>query len=134
MQKLIKRAIKEQLDDNYTSKIKVDLYIEGVEEDVEYTPNAIVRYRIDMEHRSWGIKDISISIIDPIDIDYRVEGATKDETLRVDIGELLASGVATESWMAGNSYSVEGIDIYLNNDRTIKSVGLDLNYAKPYGA
>jgi len=133
MEKLIKR-LNEQSDGEYSSQIKVNLDIDGVEGEVEYAPKIMAKYRIDIEYRSYGIKDITMMVIDPIEIEYMVEGETSYTTLKLDISELRDTNKLLEEWVAGGGYFIDSIDIYLNKDRSVRNVTLESVYAKPYGA
>jgi len=133
MERLIKQ-LNEQSDNLYTSQIDVSLMIEGTAEDVEYSDKVTIKYRIGIEYRSWGIKDISIYAIEPIEIEYMVEGETSYTTLKLDISELRDTNKLLEEWVAGGGYFIDSIDIYLNKDRSVRNVTLESVYAKPYGA
>ena len=129
------RKLSEQLlkDESFSVEAKVYLLIEG-EDDVEYNNKALIRFKIDIDYRRWGMKDIMLSYESPIEIEYKSEKDTAYTTLKLDLEQLKMDGLLIENWNSGNSYTIEGIDVYLNKDRSIKSVYVNLIYAKPVGA
>jgi hypothetical protein len=129
------RKLSEQLlkDESFSVEADVYLSIEG-EDEIEYNNKALVRFKIDIDYRRWGMKDIMLSYENPVEIEYKAEKDTAYTTLKLDLDQLKLDGLLDENWAAGNSYTVEGIDVYLNEDRSIKSVYVNLVYAKPIGA
>lgn len=83
MNELIDRIIVEQFKEIYETKIKVQLTTEG-EREYELTDDEVViNFDIEIEYRSWGIKDIDIKPKGNIEIDVMRDDEV--ETIKVDV-------------------------------------------------
>lgn len=76
---MVKKHVQEDANsDRYSREVKVTVYSSGVKyngEEVDWvsSPNIQVSYVIEQEHRSWGIKDISLySIEGPSEIEFEI--------------------------------------------------------------
>lgn len=85
-----KEEIKEAIDDdNYTVEADLSLHLEHAEDnyDINAPRKVSITYRMEFEHRSWGIKNIDVSVVKPIVISYELVkwGEDKDETTPVEL-------------------------------------------------
>ena len=70
MNDLVDKILEEQSKDEYTANIEINLVSEGY----ELLDNKVtVNFSIDIEYRSWGIKDITIKPIGIIEFDVSKE-------------------------------------------------------------
>lgn len=97
--------------DRYENNVKVEVESYGVNingDDIDWvsTPNIKLSYLIDMEHRSWGIKNVSLySIQGPSEIELTITPQVEDsedinitvslDWENIDIEEMTGNGVIT---------------------------------------
>jgi hypothetical protein len=68
--------LKEQSGDIFNSDVNLSVYLEG-EEDIESPRDVHVEYRIEVEYRSYGIKEINVSFVSCDS--FNIEKVTLDE-------------------------------------------------------
>ena len=119
------RPVSEANDNRFTTQVKVDLDIENYEGDV-YADKASVPFEVDIDYRSYGIKDIGIRFPEKVRVSYTKEDGTTKE-LYLDLEE------AEINWSPSSSFTVGKIEIRLNADETVKRFDIDAYYAVPSG-
>ena len=75
------KTIKEQVDDTFTSEVNVDIFQEN--HDISLNDSGLkitVKYKIELEYRSWGLKDIYLHLVavEPFTVDWE-ESYNQDE-------------------------------------------------------
>ena len=122
MKKLI-----EQMD-GYQTEVKVYVSYPG-DKDFDWKDKTVIKYDIDVEHRSWGLKGITLSFSKPFEVEvWERDGdgnVINERTIEVDPKDM------NISWKAGSLYSPVGVDVYLNEDLSIRSVDIECAYINP---
>ena len=106
-------AIKEDRENAYSAS--VDVRITNHEDIERY--NMYVKYDFEIEHRSWGIKAIDLMFYGEILLETETFG-----DIRVDLQD------AEIEWTKADTYSIEIIEIDLDESGAVKKVTVDANY------
>ena len=125
---ITKEAIKEGKFDNeytdiYTAPTDADLVIMGVPDEADYeltSTRVDITYRIDIEYRSWGVKDIDIKIEKPVVLTYTIG---KDEKTIEVPKETLEQSI---TWVSGSSLYPNRVNVTLDASGTIISANLEM--------
>jgi len=108
-------------DDKYSTAVDVEIYIDDHGSYAE-SSKVTIPFNIDVEHRSWGIKGIDISVYGEITVPYietDEEGNETDKEMKVDL-----SKIKTE-WVEGKSYAPSQLSIHVDANGNV-------NYDKSY--
>ena len=125
---ITKEAIKEgkfddEYTDIYTAPTDADLVIMGVPDEADYeltSTRVDITYRIDIEYRSWGVKDIDIKIEKPVVLTYTIG---KDEKTIEVPKETLEQSI---TWVSGSSLYPNRVNVTLDASGTIISANLEM--------
>lgn len=124
--------IREQSDglNDYTAVVKLALYSQDHDRELEYDKQVQIPYNIDLDIRNWGIKDISLLVTDTIEIPYSVVeyDANGEESSRQDKALTLDLSTAEIEWVAGGSFGLSELDISLTAEGGIASAKLVAMY------
>jgi len=116
------RIFEDILDNNsskadYLAKIPVMLECEAREHDIELlSHNVIINYDINIEYRSWGIKDIDAVPRGQVELDIQVDN--KSEVITVNLDDVKVY------WVAGGAYAPLNLLVFLDEDFGVKEVSL----------
>lgn len=118
------RAVNES-DDRYSTKVEVDVHIEGVE--IESVSDLTIQYDLNFESREWGIKDVDFVPRGDADIDVEVmvAGNKNPITVRIDPKN------AKISWVPGHRYAPQSVNIVATKDGKVGSVEIVMEYLVP---
>ena len=129
---LLNLSESEDEDTKYTYD-KIELTVgfgDGFVDDcAEYVSAA---YRIIPEYRSYGIKDIDVSIIDDIEIEYTV--STPDSSgklVRTTKDVVITPDVLTYSWVSGSGVVPQALNVRLDNDGVVIEAEIEFSYWNP---
>ena len=108
------RKLHEQSDE-YRAKVQVHFTIEekGYVADSVYVE---VPFNIDMEFRSWGLKDISVDLTSEVEVELNLQdeaGNEKPLTIKVDLTQL------PREWVRGGGYAPLEMSLHLTTDGKI---------------
>lgn len=84
MEELVDRIVQEQFRETYEARIKIQLTSEGEREYELVSDEVMIGFDIDVEYRSWGIKDITIKPLGNITFDVLIDEDEAD-TLKIDV-------------------------------------------------
>ena len=117
-------AINEQ-EAAYSQEVPLDLHLKGA--DYVDAPDTIIvlNFEIEVDYRSWGIKDINVSIRGGIDVE--VEAGDQVIPVKVDFLEVTPK----ITWVEGSGYVPSDVHVTLNEDFTVESVEVDFYYLVP---
>ena len=87
MDELTNRIMVEQFKETYEARIKVQLTSEPAGKVELVNDEVLLGFDIDVEYRSWGIKDITIKPLGNITIDYLV-GEDEADTMNIDVDDV----------------------------------------------
>ena len=118
------RRLMEQDLDYYSTNIKVDLYVDNYDDDVEYDESVLLQYKIELEYRSWGIKSMIFIFDKPIKISYTLEDGTSKE-IEVDLSD------AEIEYYEGGATVPSDLDIRIDKEGNVLSKTLNVYYLKP---
>jgi len=121
----MKRLLEEM--EGYETEVKVFVTYTG-EDDIDYTTTVPLQYDIELEYRSWGIKEVLFSF-KPISIEVWLLDVEGDQGEKKVID--LDMTAAKKSWSAGESYMPLNVDVTLNPDFSVKSIEIGCSYIKP---
>jgi len=116
------KEIKESSESTYTYNVEVEVFggPNGVE---QVNPSVSIDYMIEQEYRSWGIKEIEVSIItNPIT--FWMKDGERDIKVQV------PSENIDIDWMPGTAYVPDNIEVHLNADGKYENCTLNMYYLK----
>jgi len=121
--------------DDFSAPIKVHTYVKSADSNRSYnTANTQVQYSIDVDYRSWGIKDISIQLKD-FKISVESEEELDDEGRVIDASQSIEVIVYAEKvnidWTAGKSYHPGDLTITIDEKGVLLSADLEFYYYAP---
>ena len=124
----MKRLLEQDLD-YYSTKVKIYLYVEGVETDIDHVQEVAVEYKIDIEYRSWGIKDMTPIFDRPVKLWYSIleekDNAGEQKEVNVDLSD------AEVSYVGGGGWAPEQLDVRLSKDGKVLKKELTMRYTAP---
>ena len=122
------KKLLEQME-GYQTEVEVSVFDGKPDVDNDHDKKVVVKYNIDIEHRSWGLKDITLSFNNPIQINVwevtEDDDITNERTLEVDLSE------ANIMWREGGMFSPTGVNVTLNEDGSVKEVDIECTYINP---
>ena len=119
-------AINEEDGNMYRHEVPVTIHTAGPETlDVEDPGPVQISFYIEIEHRSWGLADINVTLKDTVE--FTVAIGDVDVPIRIDFNDV---EVKIE-WMEGSGYAPAELHITLAADHTIQDVEVDFYYLKP---
>ena len=98
-------------EETYVGNADLDIFSHA--SDIEHAPKVRVPFRIEIEHRSWGVNGIEVTPIGEIQIPVQI--GSKEINISVDLTQLTVEKVKS----AHNQISVSSVEIYLNPDATV---------------
>ena len=120
-----------EADETYTVEVE-DVFVEvdglAENEDSRYSGSAQVSFDIDIDFRSWGIKDISIIPRDRVNFEFEIVDAEGNvvDTLEVDFDFVDVDWKI--GWTSGSGYAIDSLEVLVNRDGTVKNVELIMYY------
>lgn len=111
-------------DDRYSMKVPVELNTRAAV-DIHSADNVYLEYSLDVESRSWGIKNIDFSMLtESVEIEYETtDGDDENEgSIIVPLEEM------NIEWTAGRVYIPEKLVVELNEDGSLQDVTLLMYY------
>ena len=127
-EKLTEADRAEQTD--FNMDVDVTLYVEGLEdgEESRVTDKVQLLYSIDIEFRSWGIKDILV--VPRGVVEFEVEIVDGDDNL---VDTLLVKLDLDNTdipiiWMSGTGYAPESLEVVINRDGTLTKAELNFYF------
>lgn len=131
--KLLEKVNEQLGEEDFRSEVDLQVYVKDLEagEDVniyDVDRKKLLTYTIDVEYRSWGIKDISVMPkgviefeVEIIDVDDKV---VKTLPVKIDFSTVDCS----IEWMEGKSYDPSDLEVYLTKDGKIEEVTLSFYF------
>lgn len=111
---------------DYRVDVPVDLYFD-TPKDVTVGTVAIP-FDIDMEHRSWGVKDLlpilSTVVMVPY-VEVMEDGTQVDKELSVDLS------TAVIEWVSGASFTAIGLTVEVTDAGQVKKATVEFSYFNP---
>lgn len=113
--------------EDYRGSLVLDIYKDGFF--VDDVDELGVDFTIEIEHRSWGIKDINMYINGESLVTCVAEDKNTGEQKDIEF-EIDWSKMEKTEWVKGGHYSPYGATIYLNADNTVnyKESYVDMTY------
>lgn len=117
-------------DEEFNMDVDVTLYVEGLEdgEESRVTDKVQLLYSIDVDYRSWGIKDISV--IPRGLVEFEVEIVDMEDNL-VDTLLVKLDFDNTDIpifWVSGAGYAPESLEVAVNRDGTLTKAELNFYF------
>jgi hypothetical protein len=110
-------SIKEA-DDTYQHTVPVEVYLNN---SVVGNSKETVNYRMEIAYRSWGIKDIDVSLINAISVPVGESNITIDFD-RID---------CQIEWVAGSGYAPESVEVEIDKNGTVTQCVVGFYYYDP---
>ena len=142
MQELVEKMISlsefelKEAEDTYKNEVEVDVYFLGSGLDDKYAKapdNVELEFDINVEYRSWGIKDIDVFLRGVLEFEVVVRSDLPDEEdkevvipVKIDFIEVDAK----INWMPGSGYAPAEIHVGIDGEE-VKEVEVDFYYLKP---
>ena len=129
MRKILEK-LTEADSDEFNMDVDITLYVEGLEDGEEHrvTDKVQLLYSIDVDFRSWGIKDISVI----------PRGLVEFEVEIVDVEDNLVDTLPVKLdfddkdipiiWMSGAGYAPESLEVAINRDGTLTKAELNFYF------
>jgi hypothetical protein len=118
------KTLIEQSLDYYATSVHVDLMVKDYDGDVEYDESVRLQYKLDLEYRSWGIKDLTVVLDKPVSVRFSLEDGTEKE-LKVDLSD------ARVEWYEGSAFYPHQIELTIDKQGNIKEKVVNMYYLKP---
>lgn len=128
------RQINEQADDDiYKTKADVLLSVKDVDADVEAPKEISVTYRIEIEHRSWGINGINVNITEPIEFEYELVyfDNNGDEINRETKRLKIEPDKIKYLYQAGQVITIDIIEIRVDKEGKVLDCDVSVYYMRP---
>ncbi len=121
-----------QQPNQYVAEIEVQMFGRGAEDEyVDVNSKVRVNYFIEIDHRSWGIKDINISPIGTIEVPYSIsrnpsgaDEVTTEHTVMVELSKI------KQEVMEGSGVWIQSLELYLLPDGSVDYKRSELNVVK----
>jgi hypothetical protein len=121
------KRLLEQID-YYETEVKIYVYTQG-DFEVDYDTKALLKYRIELEYRSWGIKSLYPVFSEPLEVRYSVldaEGEPGEEkTVSVDLSN------AEVEYYEGSVFSPYEVEVKLDTEGKVLGATVNCSYIKP---
>lgn len=126
--------IKEDNSEDYHADVELDINIQsklkGVYYEIEAPKEVTIAYGMELEYRSWGIKDLNITVKHNIEFDLTIIPEGADEGKEVHI-KIEPSDIEKISWVEGRSYTPSSLDVGLDENGNVLDVELFVYYLVP---
>jgi hypothetical protein len=125
--------VEQHNDDLYKHQVELDLYVKGLNRDEQAKgPDKVdVEFNIQVEHRSWGIKDINIMLRGTTEFDVEILDLDDNEVDVIPVKLDYSSLDYELEWARGGGFTVQSLEVYLDREGTIESVTAVLLYYSP---
>ncbi len=133
VEKLMNIKLNEEAEDNfYRINIPLNFNITDLPVDHEVSSiKANVSFEIEMEYRSWGIKDISIVPRGVVNFEIEITD-TDDKVVNTISGKIDWLEVSYEfNWINGNAYTIEDLEVDMDMRGLVSKVTINAIYSKP---
>ena len=126
--------------DYYRNNVPLEIYFEspGLDDDQyeEVPDNVELTYDIEIEHRSWGVKDINVFLRGIVEFDVIIRSDLPDEEGKEIIIPVKIDFLNIDSeitWLEGSGIAPAGLQITLGGEKgdQVKKVEIDFYYWKP---
>jgi len=131
MRDILEKMVSEDIgDDVYSYTVDVDLDVLGLDDGERALgpQDALVHYRMELDFRSWGLKDIEVTPVG--EVEFEVEVVDDDENVQFTIPVSLEFEVKDVNieWVGGHSYVPEMLHIAVNAKGEITEATLGFYY------
>jgi hypothetical protein len=127
-------GLKEDSSEYYHADVELDINIQnklkGVYYEIEAPKEVAIAYGMELEYRSWGIKDLNVTVKNTIEFDLIIIPEGKDEGKEVHI-KIEPLDIKKISWVEGRSYTPSSLDVELDPEGKVVSVELFMYYLVP---
>jgi hypothetical protein len=132
--KLLEKVNEQLGEEDFRSEVDLHVHVKDIEDAEEINivdKKKILTYTIDVEYRSWGIKDISVMPKGVIEFEVEILDADDKviKTLPVKID--FSTVDCSIEWMEGKSYDPSDLEVYLTKDGKIEEVTLSFYFIHP---
>lgn len=117
-------------NDDYEMDVDLSVYMEGLQDGEEHRyPDSIhMKYNIQVEYRSWGIKDISVIPREAVGFEVEIIDVNDDIVDTVNV-ELDFDQYSKISWVPGAGFAPESIEVTIKRDGTVTDIDFNFYYA-----
>jgi len=129
MQDILKKLIMEGgREDVYSREVGLIVYLDGLPDDQYHTyPDEVsVVYRIELDWRSWGIKDINVALVD--ELEFEVEITDLDGNVIDTLSIKVNPNNIKLDWVAGHSYVPESLEVTVDKTGKVLDAKLNIYY------
>ncbi len=124
------RKLNENYEDEFSGEVELSLYIRGLDDDVDYSgPKKVdVRFRMEVDYRSWGIKDIDVSLTGPIEFSVEI-WHDEDELNAKELNISIPAENVKIGWTKGYHYLLDDLDVEIDGKSgEVTNAELTFNY------
>ena len=131
--------IKEDHSEDYTAtRVDLDVDVQSSQKEdgrsvfyeITAPEEVVVYFALELEYRSWGIKDISVKITKDIDFEVIITPEGADEGVEKVI-HITPDDIKKITWIAGKAFTPSDIVIDLDSEGKILEVELIMYYLVP---
>ncbi len=130
------KNLKEQEEDNvFTGEAELNLHIPGAYKEYDYEdPKKVsVSFRIEEDYRSWGLKDINVSVVKPISFEWELIhlDGNGDEVKRETKEVTIDPSIIKYHWSEGAGIGVSEVEVEVDLNGKVKSCEVTFFYWNP---
>lgn len=138
MDRLLKETLSvNEAEETYKNEVPLSIHFAGVgldDDEYEESPDKVeIEFDIDVDHRSWGIKDINVFLRGVVEFEVVVKSDLPDEEGKevvIPVKIDFADADARIIWMDGSGYAPAELIVTLEGEE-VKDVEVDFYYLKP---
>lgn len=135
MDKIKKKAVKEsksvnESEEDFSHDVDLSLFAKG-NVDVEYDKKVSISYKIETDYRSWGIKDVVVSVTKPITIPFTLVEWGDDEDTKTEKEITINPEDIKVYWSEGSGIAPQELTVRLNEKGEFIEAELEVTYWKP---
>jgi len=131
--KLLEKVNEQLGEEDFRSEVDLRVHVkdlaDGEDANIyDVDKKKLLTYSIDVEYRSWGIKDISVMPKGVIEFEVEILDADDKvvKTLPVKIDFSMVD--CSIEWMEGKSYAPSDLEVYLTKDGKIEEITLSFYF------
>lgn len=120
-----------EADDNYTIEVdSVLVYVHDLKDGEESLgPDKVtMSFDIEIEYRSWGIKDITVTPRGRVNFEVEIVDADNNHVEDLEVDFDFVDVNYDIDWISGSGYTIESLTVEINRDGTVTSVTVGMYF------
>ena len=115
-------------EDEFSMDVDLELHVEGLGDgEASSVPGKVsLTYRIELDWRSWGIKDINVAPLGEVEFEVEIVDVEDSPVDTIPVNIDFVDVDTALNWVAGHSYVPESLEVSINRSGEI--TGVELNF------